>query len=176
MLQSKSVDQILDVLAKFRTRHSNGEPLIRAYQGAVEAVCKDYRVAYQTIGDLCRRRLQLPTINSFYNLLEQWVMGNPGPLLSVLQTHTTKRHHDKLCAYFGQGEQEVVAGKTTSITAKGETFTFRVSGDAAKKLKILSIESGSPAEWLSRTVPEVVNARYKDWLNDQLREAARSTP
>lgn len=165
MLKSKSVDQILDVLTESRARHSNGEPLIRAYQRAVEAVSKDYHVAYQTIGDLCRRRLQLPTINSFYNLLEQWVMGNPDPLMNVLQTHTTIQNHGKLNAYFGERKQEIA-----SITTKGETFTFRLSDDAAKKLKILSIECGSPSEWLSRAVPEVINARYKDWLNDQIRK------
>jgi len=168
MLHSKSVNQILDVLTKFRARHSRGEPVIKAYQGAVEDVRKDYHVAYQTIGDLCRRRLQLATINNFYNLLEQWIMGNAEPLLDVLLAHTIKQDHGKLSSYFYEGKQKFGTQKTASFALEGETFTFRLGGDAAKKLKILSIESGSSSEWLIQVVSEVVNRRYKDWLNDQL--------
>lgn len=168
MLRSKSLNQILDVLTKFRARHSRGEPVIKAYQGAVDEVRKDYQVAYQTIGDLCRRRLQLSTINNFYNLLEQWVIGNPEPLLDVLLALTIKQDHDKLISYFDERNQKAGIQKTTSVPLERETFTFRLGGDAAKKLKILSIEIGSPSEWLSQVVSEVVNRRYKDWLNDQL--------
>lgn len=168
MIQSKSVNQILNVLTKFRARHSRGEPIIKAYQGAVDEVRKSYDVAYQTIGDLCRRRLQLRTINDFYNLLEQLVLGNCKPLMDVLMAHTRREDHHRIANYFNQEKPKGSVESPPFPREEGETFTFRLSHDAGKKLKILSIESESPSEWLSQAVSEVVYRRYKDWLSDQL--------
>lgn len=170
MLDPKSVDQILSVLRKFRSRYARGEPVTKSYQGAVEAVRKDYDVAYQTIGDLCRRRLELRTINDFYDLLEKWVTGNAQPLISVLLVHTGSENHHKIAEYFKKERPEFDARKTTTIGRQAEPFTLRLGADTAKKVKILSIENHSSLEWLSKLVAEVVEQRYENWLKKQFGE------
>ena len=169
MLETKSVDQILSVLRKFRSRYARGEPVTKAYQGAVEAVRKDYDVAYQTIGDLCRRRLELRTINDFYELLEKWVTGNAQPLIGVLLEHTGTENHHKIADHFKQNKHGSDVRKASPICGRGETFTLRLAADAAKKLKILSIESPSSSEWLSEVVAEVVEQHYENWLKEEFK-------
>ena len=168
VLSPRSINQMFDVLTKFRIYYERRYTVDKAYQNAVEDVRKKYGVAYQTIGDLCRRRLELKVIREFYNLLGNWVAGNASPLISVLMAHTREEDHPKISDYFNQQKPKSHTERTAFVRSDEETFTFRLDGDAAKKLKILSIESGSPSEWLSQVVSEVVDRRYKDWLNDQL--------
>ena len=167
MLASKSIEQILAVLTRFRAR-SRGEGVIKAYQRAVDEVRKDYDVAYQTIGDLCRRRLGLRDINQFHDLLEKWVAGNAEPLMSVLIGSTEGQNHDRIRNYF----QPENGGNVRFHDVVQESFTFRLRCDIAQKLKVLSLMSGnSLPEWLSRIVSQIVQQRYKEWLTTQIEKA-----
>jgi hypothetical protein len=169
MLETKSVDQVLDVLSKFRVEHSRGYPVTKAYQSAVGEVRKKYGVAYQTIGDLCRRRLGLRTIEGFYGLLEKWVVGDAEPLISVLMDNTKEHNHGKLIGYFEKKDGKVVEQKTDVCITKRESFNLSLGCDTVKKIKVLSLmEDDNSSVWLSRVVSEIVEQRYANWLTKQV--------
>jgi len=75
-LRSESIKQILCVLDNFWHQNRNGQSIQYAYREAVNFTAKKYLVRYQTIGDLCRRRLGLTTIYDFHAYLKQWVDGD----------------------------------------------------------------------------------------------------
>jgi hypothetical protein len=168
MLKPKSVDQFFDVLTKFKTEYAKGYPVAKAYQGAVEEIRKKYSVAYQTIGDLCRRRLGLRTIEDFYGLLEKWVVGDTEPLISVLMNNTKEYSHSKIFDYFKEIGGKPEKQKANSFVAKPEAFNLSLEHETAKKLKVLSLmEENNSSVWLSNAVSEIVEQRYAKWLDNQ---------
>lgn len=80
MLQMDSVHQLLQVLELSGRSHRRGHPIGSAYQDAIRDVSSRHHVRYQTIGDLCRRRLGLTDMNEFVLLLTRWLAGDPIPL------------------------------------------------------------------------------------------------
>ena len=173
MLTSKSIEQILAVLTRIRARCLRHDSIKKAYQGAVYETSKNYDVTYQTIGDLCRRRLGLKNIDQFHGLLEKWIAGNAEPLMSVLISKTASRNHYKIRDYFGRKNHEFVVENTRPPGSEEESFTIRLPRDIAKRLKVLSLMSGdSLPKWLSEVVTQVVEQRYKEWLATQIKREA----
>ena len=169
MLEPKSVDQFLDVLAKFRVGYNRGCSVPKAYQEAVEETRKKYDVAYQTIGDLCRRRLGLRTIEDFYGLLEKWVVGDNEPLISVLMSNTKEHNHSKIIDYFKEIDGKPSAQKANFCITKRESFNLSLGCDTAKRLKVLSLmEENDSSVWLSKVVSEIVEQRYTKWIENQI--------
>lgn len=104
MLQVQSVNQLLQVLDFTRRSHSRGTSLTAAYQDAIRDVSSRHHVRYQTIGDLCRRRLALGDIADFVNLLERWLRGDPEPLKFRILEHSVSAAHLGINGFFGGGE------------------------------------------------------------------------
>jgi len=164
MLEMKSIEQIIAVMKKFWARHSGGDPVVKAYQCAVDHVSKQYGVAYQTIGDLCRRRLGLKSVNDLYNLLERWTVGDPQALMQTLMENSATEGHHVIRDFFGQEIQDGV-----KAPSKGsEPFSVRLSAAEARKLRaMLMVKDESLSEWLSKKVSELVNREYRLWVADE---------
>jgi hypothetical protein len=170
MLKSRSVEQLLAVLNSFAGRYDNGEKsAVKAFQGAVDDVRKKYGVAYQTIGDLCRRRLKLRSINEFYNLLEQWkIFGNFKPLEETIKRNAKSETHQKITDFFAGTHNVPFVGDVSKSSLPEESFTFHLRTDIAKKLKILSVgESFSIPLWLSKKISQTVEEQYKGWISKE---------
>ena len=100
MLKSESVTQLLQVLELTRRSVGRGIPLERAYQDGIRDIANRHSVAYQTIGDLCRRRLGLEDISAFVALLEQWVRNSAEPLRRVIVKNSEPSAKRNIDAYF----------------------------------------------------------------------------
>ena len=101
MLRQESVRQLLEVLELTRLARSRGVPLEQAYQDAIRDVSNRYKVRYQTIGDLCRRRLGLRDIDQFVELLRRWLgVGDGGPLKRAIRQNADHEAHRLIEAYF----------------------------------------------------------------------------
>jgi hypothetical protein len=104
MLQAQSVNQLLQVLESTRRKHGHGNSLPAAYQEAIHDVSSRHHVRYQTIGDLCRRRLALSDIAEFVNLLDRWLRGDPGPLKSRILQHSVSAARSSIEHFFDEGQ------------------------------------------------------------------------
>jgi hypothetical protein len=170
MLRRESIEQILKVLKRFQIRQRTSHSVIRAYQGAVEDVRKEYDVAYQTIGDLCRRRLGLDSINEFYNYLEKWVVGDPKPLVQLLCRHAESEGQHLVRDFF-QVSCDLPPVPRSENSEDSEVFSIQVKDTQARKLKAMSMVKGiSVSDWLSRCVAELIEEEYKKWLATEARQ------
>src|SRR5690348_5631617 len=86
IMRSGTVQQVLQVCKLFRQNYAGGIELRRAYEQAVRTVTKNCRLRTETsIRDACVRRLDLDSIDGFYELLSAWVSGESRPLLQLLK-------------------------------------------------------------------------------------------
>ena len=166
MMTPHTVQQLLQVFRLFRENHAGGMPLHRSYPEAVRTVAKNYSVTYQTIGDGCRRRLELSNINELYEMLSAWVGGEPRALLHQLKEHSDPAAHADIDRFFsgGGGPSPHVETKKPSPKApsreESETFSFRLPAPDARMLKALAeLEGVSVGELTAREVTVVVRAR-----------------
>ena len=165
-MKAQSVEQLLLVFGLFRERHARGEPLRRSYQEAVREVAHRYSVTYQTIGDGCRRRLLLNTIDELYTLLKYWVEGDPDPLAKQLKAASDHTVHDNISEFFESSAKSAVVTprQVTPGTSesKFESFSFRLPQRYARMVRALAeIEGISPPEALSQLVITAVAERMK---------------
>jgi hypothetical protein len=164
MLEMKSVEQIVAVLKRFHARQQAGDPIDKAYQQAIEEVSRQYRVAYQTIGDLCRRRLGLQAIHEFYDLLEKWTLGDPRPLAELLRRHTGVEGRQQIDAFFFEG----VAAPAVPVSDNVESISVSLKVSQARKLKAMLLVKGVPvSDWLSRNVSRLIDEEYKGWVAEE---------
>ena len=153
MLQLDSVHQLLQVLELTRRSYRRGIPLGRAYQDAIRDVSSRHHVRYQTIGDLCRRRLGLGDMNEFVSLLTSWLAGNPTPLKQRVTQHSESTTRGLVDNYFsgkhsplGPPEpsgaiQEASAAAPQSLDKAGEHVSLeevrlRLPVDLSKRLHL----------------------------------------
>lgn len=176
MLKGQSVDQLLLVFRKFRERHARGEPLHNSYREAVREVAERYSVTYQTIGDGCRRRLQLNNIDELYALLEQWVEGNPEPLAKQLKRASDHSAHDNIMRFFesSTSSAKVTPRQVASATSKGkfDTFSFSLSERNARMLRALAEISGvSTREMVNQLVGAALAEKMKLVAQEIIRDS-----
>lgn len=168
-MNSHTIDQLLHVFRLFCERHAKGVPLRKSYTKAVREVANFESVTYQTIGDGCRRRLQLNKIDELYALLQQWVEGNPEPLMNQLKAASDHSAHDKIAAFF---KSNVSSARVThrqvmhaTSEVKIETFSVRLSEHDTRVLRALAeIEGISPSEVLGELVGPAAVERLKSRL------------
>ena len=166
MMKPQTIEQLLLVFRLFRERHAGGEPLRRSYREAVREVADLHSVTYQTIGDGCRRRLQLNKIEELFDLLQQWVEGNPEPLAEKLKAASDYSAHDNIGAFF---ESSASSSKVTSrpvapviSDGKLDSFSFRLPERDSRMLRALAeIEGISIPEMLGQLVRAAVAERMK---------------
>ena len=128
-LTSGSVQQLLEVLDHTSRNHKRGILLPTAYHDAVRDVSNRHRVTYQTIGDLCRRRLALSDIGQFMDLLGRWLRGDSEPLRRKIKHQSGPNAHQAIDRFFTKGT--LLPGAPSPV---GEQFTkpeTRISTDLA---------------------------------------------
>lgn len=100
MITQNSLEQILDVISSFKSYILLGNSLSTSRQQATKNVAIKNKVTYQTIGDLCRRRLNLTTTEDFNVLLKKIIEGNSGELMDLLILSTHPTQHGTIREYF----------------------------------------------------------------------------
>lgn len=168
-LQQKTIEQLFAVLKNTKAYYIGGAPIKEALQKAINEVSTSCGIAYQTIGDLCRRRLKLDNIGEFHDLLRKWFEGDPSQLLEVIKQQTSTTSHGEINAFFFDHELGYKKIQDDSIKDDGmndsEVITFRLDFKTAEQLRELAERDGqSIAEWLKKTVSELVSSKMEEWL------------
>jgi hypothetical protein len=172
MLKKSSVEQMIDLLTHVKRKCNAGYSIRKAYQEAVLTISKNYNVAYQTIGDLCCRRLKLSEINIFINKLEDWIHGNPDKLKQLLLQNSETSCRQQIVQFF---DNEIL-GVTTKPQVDGnipieehEIFTVQLHKDYAKKLKVLTVMNElSIHKKLTDYLENKIEEEYTSWLKTQV--------
>lgn len=170
-LEPKTLDQILEVIRIAKSNYTAGLPIDHSYQDAINKVATKYNVAYQTIGDGCRRRLNLINIKEFRDLLEGYYStNNPNNLISLLKQHTnSKGQHEKIMQFFKmESDKEIDLEAVTPLVFSSkkvdEVISFRLSQESARQLKaISSLQGMSVSEWVAETIKKSVEQELKNW-------------
>lgn len=172
MLQKGSVDQMIDLLTHIKRKYNAGYPIRKAYQDAVETVSKNYKRTYQTIGDLCRRRLKLSEIKEFIDKLEDWINGNPDKLKQLLLQNSETFCRQQIMQFFDNEILGVTTEPQTESTApieEHEIFTVRLNKNHAKKLKVLTVMNEfSIHKKLADYLENKIEEEYASWLKTQV--------
>ena len=166
MLTPHTVQQVLQVFRLFRINHSAGMPVNHSYHEAVRKVAETYSVAYQTIGDGCRRRLELTNINQLYEMLSAWMRGEPRELLRQLKEHADPAAHSEIDRLFSTTEPVSSPKPRPSVIPtsidESETVSFRLKARDARMLRALAeLEGISVGEITGRIVAAAVHDRMK---------------
>lgn len=166
-MRQETLEQILKVISLAAQRYSIGDRVDRSYQYGVNRVSQEYGIAYQTIGDACRRRLGLDHVGEFKTMLKACLEGDPSQLRDVLQRKTSRFYHDKINDFFSKLKN---GGATTEIKAKKpETFdpyTVQLKKSDSDILKALAqLLNGEPEEVLADVAVEAIKDRMKKAVN-----------
>lgn len=166
MLNPNTVQQLLQVFRLFRENHMGGMIFQDSFHEAVRAVAKNYSVSYQTIGDGCRRRLELTNINELYEILSAWVRGDPRPLLHQLKKHSDPVTHSEIDKFFSTTEPTISPKSKSFVMSapkdESEAVSFRLPAHDARLLRALAeLEGISVGELTARVVSGTVRERMK---------------
>ena len=176
MLRQESVEQMIQVLIRFRDKYRRSYNVDKAHKKAVEEVAKICNhKGSTTVRDLCFRRLELPSVFKFRNLLEKWMLGDPKPLLELLKRFIPSCSHAEIEAILVEDKfntaSTMLNAQPSSIKVPirlDENFNFSIDPETAKKLKVLSVMNGlSTSDWLRNIMTDVVRREYQIWLNSQ---------
>jgi len=175
-LRPDTVKQMIQVLIRFRDKYRRSYKVDKAHIEAVEEVAKMHNhKGNTTVRDLCGRRLELPSIFKFRNLLEKWMLGEPKPLLELLKKFTPSSFHAEIEAILVDGNSNTTSSSLNTPPSSmkvpqrlDENFSFSLEPEIAKKLKVLSVMKGiSTFDFLRNIVKHVVKHDYNQWLNRQ---------
>jgi len=166
MLNPNTVQQLLQVFRLFRENHAGGMLFQDSFHEAVRAVAKHYSVTYQTIGDGCRRRLELTNINELYEMLSAWMRGEPRILLHQLKKHSDPVTHSEIDKFFSTTEPTTSPKPKPSVMSapkdESEAMSFRLQAHDARLLRALAeLEGVSVGELTARVVSAAVRERMK---------------
>ncbi len=177
MLRSNSVEQMFQLLIRFKNKYERNYNVDKAHIEATNEVAQNYQITRNTVHDMCFRRLNLPNINQFRNLLEKWVLGDPKPLLEILKKFIPSDYHIELETVIKENKFDK---NNTSYLVKNvkkleENFTLALNREIAKKLKVLAIMEGiSNSEWLKKNIVKFINHEYNNWLANQRNNISES--
>ena len=175
-LRSNSISQILEILSRFWVKYSRAYDIDKAHLEAIKEVSQSWNIGEQAIRDLNWRRIGFDSIQDFRSLLKKWVKGDPKPLIDALIRHTSSQYHQEISKFFNQEKFAVIKkspGRSMprekfdarGAVAMGETFSFQLQPNIAKKLKVLALMGEiSTADWLVNMLPEVIEKRYAAWV------------
>ena len=163
MMTPHTVQQLLQVFRLFHEYHTGGMPLNRSYHEAVRSVAKSFSVTYQTIGDGCRRRLELTNINELYEMLSAWVRGESRALLHQLKKHSDPAAHAEIEKFFSMTERTTPPSPKASFisASKGESVavSLRLEARDARLFRALTELEGD--EVAASVVSAAVRERMK---------------
>jgi len=166
-MRQETLEQILKVISLAAQRYSLGDGIDHSYQYGVTRVSQEYGIAYQTIGDACRRRLGFGHVGEFKTMLKAGLEGNPSELCDVLIRKTSRFYHDRINDFFSKLRN---GGATTEIrTKKPDTFvTYTIQlrkSDSDVLRAFAQLLGGEPEEVLVEVAVEAVKDRMKKAVN-----------
>ena len=175
MLRPKSVEQMIQVLVRFKDNYRRSYHVDKAHNEAMEEVAKMHNhEGNTTVRDLCVRRLELSSVFKFRNFLEKWMLGDPKPLLELLKRFMPSRFHAEIEGILREKflveatKQNVKPSLLKASQRLDENFSFSIDPETAKKLKVLSVMKGmSTPDLLKIIVTDIVKHNYTQWLNRQ---------
>ena len=166
-MRQETLEQILKVISLAAQRYSIGDGIDRSYQYGVNRVSQEYKIAYQTIGDACRRRLGLNHVGEFKTMLKACLDGDPSQLRDVLMRKTSRFYHDKINDFFSKLRNVETISEIKA--KKPETFvpyTVQLKKSDSDILKALAqLLSGEPEEILADVAVEAIKDRMKKAVN-----------
>lgn len=165
-LQPKTIGQLFEVLTEFRSNYSYLKNITDAYQKAIQQVSSRYKVTYQTIGDLCRRRLGLRDIVEFQNLLRAWVNGDYRPLCETIIKCCYVSDHDKVTAFFQNEPSSVTTSDKQELTNEVE-FKLKLDSALVNKIEILAKFEGIT---VNSFVTEILTAEIETKTRELLKK------
>jgi hypothetical protein len=166
-MRQETLEQILKVISFAAQRYSIGDGIDRSYQYGVNQVSQEYKIAYQTIGDACRRRLGLDHVGEFKTMLKACLEGDPTQLRDVLMRKTSQFYHDKINDFFlklrdGGAATEIKATKPDTLVP----YTVQLKKSDSDILKALAhLLNGEPEEVLADVAVEAIKDRMKKAVN-----------
>ena len=166
-MELKTLEQILKVISLAANHYTSGNGIDRSYQYGVNRVSQEYGIAYQTVGDACRRRLGLDDISEFKRLLEVALQGDTSQLRDVLIHKTSRFYHDRVNEFFSKLRN----GATTIQTKAKEPEAFVVYTVKLRKadsdvLRALSqLLGGEPEQILVDVAVDAIKDRMKKAVN-----------
>lgn len=166
-MRQETIDQILKVISTAAQRYSIGDGIEHSYQYGVTKVSQEYIVAYQTIGDACRRRLGLDHIGEFKTMLQASIKGDTNELRDVLLSKTSRFYHDRINDFFSKLK---IGGATAeAVSEKPDTFvTYTVQlrkCDSDVLVALAHLLGGQPGEVLVKVAVEALKDRMKKTVN-----------
>jgi len=156
----RTIEQILRVIEKAAQRFSRGDEIDSSYHAAVSMVAREYGVAYQTIGDACRRRLALDGVDEFKRMLRDALEGNPKELRNLIVSKAPA-YEQKIDLFF----QNLSGGKGILKPIQSEqliSYTIKLRKVDSDILRALSQLLGNqPEEILAEVTMEAIKDRMK---------------
>lgn len=116
MLRRRTVkDQLLPVLENISANLSNGLPIPQACQKACHDVSKRLGISYQTIEDLCRRRLGLDDIGQFHALIRLWIDNDSKEIERLLKQQSVSAAHHLIDQFFAESTGHATSTRDRSF-------------------------------------------------------------
>lgn len=161
----ETVEQILKVIAVTAQNFNQGDRIDHSYHHAVNRVSKEYGIAYQTVGDACRRRLGLDHVDDFKTMLKAALEGNSIDLRNLILRKTSPSYHKRIEEFFSNLKNGGAITKApTSDTFVSYTVHLRKSdSDVLRALAELS--GGKPEKILAEVAAAAVKDRMKKAVN-----------
>ena len=167
-LQAKTVDQILYVLARYREFRISGFGPLASYREAVTKAKNKFKVTYQTIGDACRRRLELENIDQLLNLLRNWYEGNSNELMDLISKYASFEDRKRISVFFSNEGNDV---NLEEIEEKftDENISMRFENQTLKKLSTIAGAQGlSVKEWLRMEIINLADQKILILMREQI--------
>ena len=157
-----TLKQIFDVLSYTRENFNEGFSIERSYRYAVQKAAKYYNVSYQTIGDACRRRLELDSISEFFKLLNKWLHGDADPLIGQIKKNTSEFNHYYVDEFFKSSiNNDEAIKKVTGINDFIE-YRVKISLKESRMLKALAeLEGKNVLIYLNELLSQAVKNNFK---------------
>ena len=166
-MRQETLDQILKVISLAAQRYSHGDAIDRSYQYGVSQVSQEYGVAYQTIGDACRRRLDFEHVGEFKMMLKESLEGDTSKLREKLISKTANFYHERINDFFSNLTSN--SASSDSTLDKLDTYvnyTVRLQKSDSDILVALAHLLGSkPEEVLVKAAVDVLKEKMKETVN-----------
>ncbi len=161
----ETVEQILKVISVTAQSFNQGDRIDYSYQHAVNRVSKEYNIAYQTVGDACRRRLGLDHVDDFKAMLKAALEGDSTELRNLILGVTPPSYHNRVDEFFSNLKNGAVITKApTPDTFLDYTIQLRKS-DSDILRALAELLGGKPEEILADLAVGAIKDRMKKVVN-----------
>lgn len=166
-MRSETLEQILKVISIAEQRFGIGDGIDHCFQYGVGRVSQEYGVAYQTIGDACRRRLGLDHVGEFKTMLKLSLEGDPSKLRDLLLHNTSQLYHNRINDFFSKLKNE--ESSIQRVAKKPEmTVPYSIKlrkGDSDILVALSHLLGKTPEDVLVEVTVEALKDRMKKAVN-----------